>query len=198
MWTYCTNSGDFDHFCFFKCLENRRKYMKFCLVWLCVSFPLDICSEVFFFSFKQIFSDLLSIWEQKLICVFTWKVRYFNPILKVGMCQLLVFKKCAISSFMWMFSAALKFLCTKSTRHTVMANKGGAVLKLFVENLLITEVKNRSHTIKPAGSERVCYKKTKTEDFRSYDAPQSRKNQALSVYFPLPITHRLRSISVAV
>ena len=96
-----------------------------------------------------------------------------------------------------MFSAALKFLYTKSTRHTDMANTGGAVLKLFVENLLIKEAKNRSHTIKPAGSERVCCKKTKTEDFRSNDAPQSRKNQALSVYFPLLI-HRLRSINVAV
>jgi len=38
-----------------------------------------------------------------------------------------------MSSFMWMFSAALKFLYTKSTRHTDMANTGGAVLKLFVE-----------------------------------------------------------------
>lgn len=103
------------------------------------------------------------------------------------MCQLIVFKKCAMSGFMWMFSAALKFLCTKSTRHTDVANKGGAVLKLFVENLPITEVKNRSHTIKPAGSERICCKKTKTEDFRSYRrSPKSQESSTVSLF---PVTH---------
>ena len=72
------------------------------------------------------------------------------------------------------------------------------MLKLFVENLPITEAKNGSHTIKPKGRGRVCCKKTKTENLRSYDAPQSPKNKELSIYFPLLIRHRLRPISVAV
>jgi hypothetical protein len=71
-----------------------------------------------------------------------------------------------MSGFMWMFSAALRFLYTKSTRHSDMANTGGAVLKLFVESLLITEAKNGSYTIKPERG-RVCCKKTNTEDLRS-------------------------------
>jgi len=86
---------------------------------------------------------------------------------------------------MWMFSATLKFLCTKSTRHTDTTNTGGAVLKLFVENLLITEVENRSHTINPAGSERLRCKKTKTQDFRSYDVPP--KPRTVSLF---PVTHK--------
>jgi hypothetical protein len=64
---------------------------------------------------------------------------------------------------MWMFSAALKFLYTKGTRHTDMANTGGAVLKLFVENLPKKKKKNGSHTIKPEGSGRVSCKKRRKQ-----------------------------------